>query len=156
MTAFRWLDSIAQRYKWLAHVVLWAGIFSFTWMSMDRQPPFAVLSVEPAAARPGQFVTIRAKVRRDAHRQCSAAFSRYVFDAAGARFDLGRSFASSETIADMEQRTPGAVRVTFLVPVSMESGPAALVTDLEYECNRAHRLWPIHTRTVLPFEVLSP
>jgi hypothetical protein len=36
----------------------------------------------------------------------------------------------------------------------MPPGPAALVTSLEYRCNRVHSLWPIEVTTTFPFEVL--
>ena len=126
-------------------------------MLADRDPPFAVLSVEPAAAKPGQYVWLRAKVRRDVDRRCSAAFSRYIFDANGERVaDLGDSRMSHEGIAELERLTPGRMAVRIQVPPDMDAGEAMLLTSIAYACNQAHQWLPIHVTTRLPFTVLPP
>ena len=57
-------------------------------LALDRRVPFSVVSVEPAYARPGQIVVIRATVHRDIKRECSAQFTRYVFDSQWTRWYL--------------------------------------------------------------------
>lgn len=154
MDALHFIDDLALRFKWVAYVLLFSGLASFAWFAADREPPFAVLSVEPAAARAGEWITITAAVRRDVHRRCAASFSRYVYAADGARYDLGDSFASADVIADLERRMPGRLRVTVQLPKAMDAGPATLWTTLEYRCNKVHQWWPIEVETQMPFTVL--
>jgi hypothetical protein len=111
-------------------------------------------SSQPAQARAGEYVTLHASVTRDMSRRCNTEFSRYVYDAHGTRFDLGRSQASADAIASMERRSPGLLSVAFVVPQSAASGPAVLQTVLQYKCNRVHHFWPIETTTEMPFTVL--
>ena len=125
------------------------------WMFTDRDAPFAVLSVEPAAARPGELVTIRANVRRDVHRKCSVSFSRAIFDRHGTRVeDLGGNVFTAGMIEELERRTPGRLAVRIRVPADMEPGQGELVSSLEYTCNRTHVLLPIPVVTTMPFTVL--
>lgn len=154
MNALRKIDEMAVKYRWVAHVLLWSGVATFAWMVFDREPPFAVIAVEPAYARPGDFVVITAKVRRDVDRQCKAELSRIVIDSSGTRFDLITSRYSAASIAAIEKRTPGILKTTFQVPTSAATGVATVIGDASYECNRAHGLWPISVRSELPFMVL--
>ena len=134
--------------------MLFAMLFAAGVMSLDRSAPFEVLSVEPARVRPGEIVTIRAKVRRDTARGCAASFSRYLFDSASVRFDLGDASLSAAGIHSLERRTPGELIVTAMVPSIAARGPATIETQLEYVCNVAHRVWPITVITTLPFDIL--
>jgi hypothetical protein len=155
MSAWHWLDNTAERFKWIAHALLWGGILSLGVLLWDRNPPFEVIDVYPAVAYPGDFVQITAKVRRDTGRHCDAEFSRYIFDADGSRFDLGQSLASASFIRALEERKPGELTVTVQVPAAAQPGPATLDTVLEYRCNITHSWWPIHVETSLPFEILQ-
>lgn len=152
----KWIDHIGERFLWVAQVVILGSIAIVAWYTLDRKPPFAVVSVEPAFARPGEYVTIKAEVRRDVNRHCSAEFSRYVFDALNTRFDLGTQLASPEMIERADQASPNTLRVSFLVPPTIATGPARLDTVLQYRCNRVHYIWPIEVTTRMPFEVLAP
>lgn len=138
----------------IARAIILAAFLLVLYYAADRQPPFAVLSVAPAAAKPGDFVTISAKVRRDADRHCNAEYSRYLFDASGARFDIGHAITSAEMITSLERKNPGGLTITFQVPPSAEPGAASLQTVLDYKCNRTHSLWPITVTTEMPFTVL--
>lgn len=133
-----------------------ASVFVVAYYAMDRQPPFEVLSVEPAFARPGDYVTVKAKVRRDVSRHCDASFSRFLYDSAGARFDIGHSITSADMIASLEARSPGALALSVLVPLAMAQGPANLQTVLAYNCNPVHAWIPIMVTTNIPFDVLPP
>ena len=125
------------------------------WMFTDREPPFAVLSVEPAAAKPGEFVTIRAKVRRDIQRKCSVSFSSAILDSHGTRVqDFGTVHFTAEMVEEMERRNPGKLAVRIQVPPGMSPGPAALVIPREYVCNRTHVLLPIPVMDTMHFTVL--
>lgn len=141
---------------WIAYALLLATVISVAVFAADRDAPFAVLSVEPAFAKPGDVVMLRARVYRDSSRECSAVFSRYVFDASGARHDDPSSPASASAamIEGMEKRSPGRLTLALTVPDKAAPGPATLVSSLEYRCNKIHRLWPIEVTTEMPFTVL--
>ena len=153
--AFFVVDNIAQRFMWVCNITLVAGLMSVTWFAADRVPPFAMLSVEPAIGWPGDYLTIQASVKRDATRDCSAEFSRFIFDANGSRYDLGTSTASADMIKAMEAKRPGKLLVTVKLPESIHPGPAKLTTVLEYRCNKVHRIWPIEVTLQMPFTVLQ-
>jgi hypothetical protein len=151
---FEAIDRVLRRSLLVAQVIIAFGVITAVAMALDRKPPFAVLSVAPAYASPGESVTIHALVSRDLSRRCSASFARYLYASDGSRRSLGKSSASSDAVADAERRSPGALIVSVAVPADTPPGPAALVTSLEYRCNRVHSLWPIEVTTTLPFEVL--
>jgi len=154
MPLLQWLDRMAERFLWVAQVTIIGSIAIVGYYMLDREPPFAVLSVQPAQARPGEYITITAEVRRDAHRNCSAEFSRYVFDATRTRFDLGSQVASAEMVRAMEERSPRELRISFLVPPTAAFGSAWVETVLQYHCNKVHRVWPIEVTTRMPFQVV--
>lgn len=145
-----------------AQLILAIGAAVFLYgMFADRSPPFVLLSVEPAAARPGDTVVIRAKVQRDLARGCSADFSRYMWGPTiigGAevetRFVLGASHASPEMLAMMDKRWPGGLVIAEKVPDRMIPGSARITADIEYVCNKAQVLWPINVHAEFPFQVL--
>lgn len=149
-----WIDTTMQRFVWIAQAVIVIGILTVGYYATDRDAPFEVLSVEPAEARPGDYVTIRAQVRRDEWRACSASFSRYVFASDGARFDMGSNYASPEMVSQMQRTAPNMLAITFRVPEEMSAGRATVMTALEYRCNKVHNLWPIEVTTAMPFTVL--
>ena len=138
----------------VARAIIAAAVCVVIYYAADREPPFAVLSVEPATAYPGEFVTIKAKVERQADRNCSAEFARYIFDAQGTRYDISTGTASAELVSRMERADPGVLKVSVLVPPSAAPGKAHLVTVLDYACNRTHRIAPIQVTTDMPFTVL--
>ena len=154
LEVMRMVNSLVVHTVKVAQVIILAALCMVAYYAMDREPPFAVLSVTPAEAKPGEYVTIEARVRRDTWRKCDAEFSRYLHDATGARFDLGHSIASAEMIGKMDAAFPGVLRVSVLLPQSMAPGPANLETVLDYFCNKVHRAFPITVTTDLPFLVL--
>lgn len=154
MNAIKALDRAMIRFRSVAVAFIWFGVASVAWFAFDREPPFEVLSVEPAMARPGEVIHIRAAVRRDSSRMCSAEMTQYIFDASKRRFDLGSSVASAELIRDIEAQTPGQMLLTMIVPLGMAPGDADLTSVLYYRCNKVHALWPIEVTTHVPFVVL--
>ncbi len=154
MNAIKALDRAMIRFRSVAVAFIWFGLASVAWFAFDREPPFEVLSVEPAMARPGEVIHIRAAVRRDSERMCSADMAQYIFDASKRRFDLGSSVASAELIRDIERQTPGQMMVSMVVPLGMSPGEADLVSFLNYRCNKGHALWPSGVTTHVPFVVL--
>ncbi len=147
-------DSVLERLAWIPSVVLLAAIIIVAFQLMDRRPPFEILHVEPAFARPGEALTLHAEVWRDTDRNCAATMSRYVFDANGARWDYPVSTFSSALIQRMDQQTPGRLKVAFIVPEGAAPGQAEIVSVLSYQCNRAHALWPIEVTTHMQFVIL--
>ena len=138
----------------VARAIIVLAVFVVLYYAADRTSPFAVIAVEPAAARPGEYITINAKVRRDVDRNCNAEFSRYLYDSTGARYDLGHAITSAEMITALERKRPGGLSITFQVPPAAVPGGALLQTVLDYKCNRTHSLWPITVTTDMPFTVL--
>lgn len=150
------VDGLAHRFIWMAQAMIVGSLAIVAYYSMDREPPFEVLSVHPAFALPGEYVTIVASVSRDTKRNCSADFSRYLFDASRTRFDLGTQSASAEMIRSMEDRDPGTLRISFLVPKTAAPGFAWVETAIKYSCNKVHNIWPIEVTTRMPFTILRP
>ena len=157
------LTEIATQTVALAQVLIATAILVFAWGMMDREPPFTLISVSPSSARPGDLVTIKAKVKRDIERQCDAEFSRYLFALTpgpdlGApietRFVLGSSMAPHSMIAMMEKTWPGGLVISERVPETVLAGPAKITADINYVCNKGHRLWPITVHMEMPFTVL--
>lgn len=140
--------------EWIARLILLCAAVLVLYYAADREPPFAVTSSLPAEAAAGDNITIHARVQRDVSRNCNAEFSRYIYDSAGVRFDLGSSQASAQAIAQMERRSPGMLMISFRVPPTAASGPASLQTVLRYRCNRVHHWMPIEVTTDMPFTVL--
>ena len=149
------LNSTMRRWFWLPAVILMiAGAQMGAWLA-DREPPFVVIRTEPSIAKRGEEITLRADVRRDVHRNCSAKFARYVFDADGFRRDLeGEHVASAEFINALEKRSPGKLQVAIKLSQALPLGQSLLVTDLRYRCNPLHEVWPIVVKTEIPFEVV--
>lgn len=149
------VDEWLVRLSWLPSLVLMCALILIVIQAADRKEPFHVLSVEPASARPGERVTIRAKVVRDTSRNCSATMARSVFDAAEVRFDYPLHKVPDAVIDQMEKATPGQLAISIMIPHGAASGVAQLVSALEYRCNRVHAIWPIEVVTVMPFTVLE-
>ena len=150
------IDRFLMPFDWLATVVLAVTVVAAGWLMLDRSPPFAILEVEPASARPGEIIKLHMRVMRDLKRDCSAEFTRYVFDSSAMRYYLDRGQASSDFIHNLEKRSPGQLHIAITVPEDVEPGPAELETVLDYRCNKMHRLWPIEVTTRAPFTVLPP
>lgn len=150
-------DRLMMRGLKVAYAVLALCAVMFVWQAFaNRTPPFMILSVEPATARPGDYIRIYASVWRDPVRQCSVDYSRYLFDRDGTRYDLGSSSLSSTGIAGLERTMPGRLAVAVQLPAGMLPGRAKIQTTLAYACNPAQKWLPIDVLTELPFNVLPP
>ena len=157
VAVIRWADEFMHRARTVAYTVLVVCALMFAWQALaNRSPPFKVLSVEPATARPGDYVRIYASVWRDPYRQCSADISRSLYDRDGLRFDLGASYFSWAAIAAMENSSPGRLAISVQVPAAMLPGRANIQTSLSYACNPAQKIFPIDVTTDMPFHVLPP
>ena len=124
----------------------------------NREPPFAVISVEPAAAKPGDTVTIRANVIRDTGRKCSASWHRFMWLPGSGRFDISKDnpTVGPEFIEYLESIEPGRLTISERVPSVAIPGQAMIVTELGYWCKPAQKWYPIQVTTKLPFTVLAP
>lgn len=151
---FNTLDEIVEAMSWVWTGLLILGIGSLAYLAMDREPPFSVVQVYPASARPGEQVEIVAKVRRDLDRQCASDMSRFVFDGRGTRWDEPTRHFSPDTIAMMARQNPDTLRVSVTVPKDAYPGQGSVVSDLEYHCNVTHAFWPIRITAVMPFTIL--
>ena len=128
------------------------------WLALDRSPPFAMLQPEypPPTVQPGQDVALRANVRRDVERNCSATMDRFVHFVDGRRQDLPQRRYTAQAIADMEAVSPGRMAPVISVPDWAPPGRATLHTTLYYRCNVTHDFKPIVVVLYLPFEVVAP
>ena len=157
-----WVNEAAIQTVAVAQVCLAAIAIVIVCGVLDRTPPATLISVEPAYARAGEIITIRAKIKRDLTRDCDAEFSRYIFGmTAGnfpqpveARFVLGTQTASSDMIRMMDRTWPGGLIVSERVPFELLPGSARLIADITYRCNKGHSIWPVTVNMTLPFEVL--
>jgi hypothetical protein len=148
------LDRAMVRFAWVPNWTLMAALLIVLVQAADRRPPFELLGTEPAAGRPGEFVTIYARVRREIPRECSVSVHRSLHDAAGKRWDFPEARFTALGIAQSESRTPGRMAPTFLIPSSASPGPAEVVTSLQYRCNKTHAIWPIELTHTLPLTIL--
>ena len=142
----------------IAEITVVVGLAMMAYFLMfDREAPFAVLGVEPAEAKPGEWVSVTAHVKRDLKRKCSVDFSRNIIDKSGLMYVLqSRSSASDDMIRQMDARKPGKLVLSFLVPPTASYGEADIVSVLEYQCNPMQRWRPIEMTTVIPFTILPP
>ena len=140
--------------EWLARLILLLAALLVLYYAADREPPFRLISTEPAEAQAGEYLTLRNKVHREVSRGCNTEFTRYIFDSHGTRYDMGHAQATAETIARMERKTPGELLMSLRLPPNLAPGPATLQTVLHHECNRVHNVWPIRTTVDMPFTVL--
>ena len=140
--------------EWLARVILLLAAMLVLYYAADREPPFRLISTEPAEAQAGEYLTLRNKVHRDVSRGCNTEFTWYIFDSHGARYDMGHAQASAETIARMERKTPGELVISLRLPPNLAAGPATLQTVIHHQCNRTHAWVPIETTVDMPFTVL--
>lgn len=150
------IDNLLLPFIWVAKLFIFLAVGIIVVYAFDREPPFAVISVEPAAALPGQIVKITANVRRDTHRNCSIVFSRYIFDGDNTRFFEGTSIASDTMIDLLEKNHPGKLMVAIKVPLEATPGKASIYTVVNYKCNKLHALWPIEGTSTLPFTISEP
>ena len=162
MSVFKWLTPEGRIYQAMRKLVLlpWLLIVlalaqTVAW-SLDRKPPFALLSAEVNTPRPGERLIMAAKVRRDIHRDCSVVFSRYLFDSIGVRYDLsGQQVMGPDAIRNMNALAPGELNLIVPIPETFRPGVAVFSTVLEYRCNPLQDLVrPIHVQMHVPFEVL--
>jgi hypothetical protein len=151
-----------HRTLWVAYLVLALMAVVFLMLLMDRKTPFKVLPMQPVIVQAGEWAFINAPVWRDPERKCSATFSRFLFDADGARFDLtGQQLATAQMIQRLERDTPGRLLIKVMLPPAkdethpqgMARGQALLLTNISYVCNRAQRVWPLEIETEIPLWV---
>ncbi len=147
---------VIQRLEWLWRIVLVLCAGPVLYWTLDRAPPFALISAQTNSPRPGEVLYVDAQVRRDIHRECTAEFSRYLFDRIGSRHEAqGPQLMTAQSIREMDALAPGVLRVQMQVPLSFPPGPARMVTVLQYRCNPIQDLFrPIGVQMTIPFEVL--
>lgn len=149
---FQWL----LHWRWIPRAVLLALSAWVLVMAFDREPPLALISSWTSSPKPGGILVVRAKVRRDLDRECSATFSRYLFDKFGSRHEAtGPQMMTAQGIRNMDALAPGELNVQLPVPINFPAGPAIMTTIFEYRCNPLQDLFrPIGVEMNIPFEVL--
>jgi hypothetical protein len=131
----------------LAQVIVW---------SLDRSPPFVMVSYTSKPTKAGDVVIFRATVKREMHRHCSVTYSRMFYDSSGSRYDIteGAQIMNSIALDDQNRRTPDSLILSVKVPSAATPGVGVLITVLDYECNPVHKLYPIPVLLTMDVEVL--
>lgn len=142
--------------RWAPRIILLAVAGWVVAMAIDREPPFHLLGYQTNQPRPGGVLVVRAQVKRDLERECSVAFSRYLFDHFGSRHEAsGPQMMTPQALRSMDALAPGQLNVQVAIPINFPPGPATMNTVLEYRCNALQDiLRPIGVEMVIPFEVL--
>ena len=164
MSVFKWLTPEGRIYQAMRRLVLlpWLliilGIVQIIVWSLDRTPPFQVLSYTTEPAKAGGTVLLYADVWRDTTRNCSLEFSSYIYDSIGTRWDYeGVQLVTAEGMTALEAKTPGKLFRKMRIPENMAAGPASIQTYMSYRCNPLQDLVrPIQVSTEFLFEVLPP
>ena len=126
-------------------------------ISTDREPPFVSVKVYPAAAKPGESITIRQDVARDMDRECNAVFSDWAFfPGVGRKMIHPPTEVGWEFIAAMERRSPGVLVKTFQIPMEAQPGHGFVSTPIWYWCKPVQYFWKIPVLNETPFTVLPP
>lgn len=142
--------SIALAWTMIALALLQVG-----WWSINRSPPFELLSVSTSATVAGEYILIDAKVRRDPSRNCDVKYMRYITDAAGYRTELGGlQYMTDEAIDALEKETPGELHLAIRIPENVVSGNAVIGTVLSYACNPVQQVFPIQELINIPVRIL--
>ena len=147
------LNEALGRYLWVPWLVIIIWVLSVAHMASDRKPPIEVMPIEPTEVAAGDTAIFAIPVRWDLTRRCESRFSRYLFDAAGTRFDLGSGYLTPIRIREIERATPGRLLVAIHIPAMMAPGPAILASEQAYACNKVHAIWPIQVSTQVHFTV---
>ena len=150
------VNNVVQRLVWLWRIVLVICAVPVLYWALDRSPPFELISAQTNSPRPGEIMYVDARVRRDIHRECTAEFSRYLFDRNGSRHEAqGPQLMTAQAIREMDAANPGVLRVQMQIPFGFPPGPAKMVTVLQYRCNPLQDLFrPINVQMSIPLEVL--
>ncbi len=130
-------------------------LLALAWLATDRDPPFDVVRVQYAEGYAGDDIALRADVRRELHRPCSALLQRHVIFVDGRRFDLQSKTFTRHEIEHQASIAPGTMAPVIRIPEWAPAGRATMVSTLRYRCNVTHELWPIEVVVHQPFTVLQ-
>lgn len=148
-------EMLARRAARIGAIVLVLPVIIVISWLFDRTPPFELLNYTAIPARAGQVLHVDGPVRRDVDRMCSVEFSRAIYSADGTRiFDGKKSTMNSKALSLMDKQMAGRFKVDYDIPPTAKPGPITVVTNLDYECNPSHQIWPIEVVVVIKSEVL--
>lgn len=142
--ALRWADAFAERHERLAMAFATLALVSALAFLLDRQAPAAHLTVPPQAY-PGAPLLLDIGAQDQRGRQCTSELASVTIAPAAGGSSLVRV------------RAAGDVDLSALVPLppNLQPGPAAVVAQITYRCNRMHKLWPVQT-TASALVTISP
>jgi len=142
--AVRWADAFAERHERVAMAVAILALVSALAFLLDRQAPAAHLTVQ-AQAYPGAPLLLDIGADDPRGRRCTSELAQVTIAPA----DGG--------VTRMQVRAAGDRELSALVPLPphMQPGPAAVVAQITYRCNRMHQLWPVQT-TASALVTISP
>lgn len=143
-------------FAWLAGLsgfVAGAAIVGLILLAMDRDPPYKLLSVEPATCYPGGEVRFHSKVWRDPSRDCAGDVTRSMTDASGTTRFVGYATFADDDVDRMERECPGCADSSIVCPSQSAIGPAVMRSTLRYRCNITQWVKPIEVVVERPFTV---
>ena len=152
----------AKAYKIATNMIIAGTLMMFVvtgqvvaW-SMDREPPFTVVSSVSFPAKAGEVAAIRSVVKRDLDRKCSVTYSRMFIDSKGVAWDLteGVRLMTASALNELDKRNPDSLVVKVTIPRESSEGIGSLLTVLEYTCNPVHQLYPIPVVMMTDVEVV--
>lgn len=156
MTLKNCLYAFSNVISGLIVLIALAGLIQAAVWALDNQPPTRMLGAEVPPVFAGDTVIVTEKVERDKDRPCGARHTRILFDSIGTPFDI-QGGAQTTNAAAREKRaalSPGKLTFTVKVPPEAASGPATIVTTMQYTCNPLHQLFPIEAVTIVNLEIL--
>lgn len=151
------LDRLANRLVFIGLAFLVIPLAVFCMWSVDRKPPFELVSYNDITVVPGSSLVAHEVVRRDVERNCSVSFARYTMDSRKVKGNESpTTFMNARAITNLSL-TMGLDHLDITYPISddMPVGQASLITVLDYRCNPLHMIWPIQVVTVVPFNVIA-
>lgn len=147
--------AVLERMMWLWMTILAISIIQVVIWSVDRSPPFRVISYQ--ISQQGGMLLMKADVWRDGRRNCAVTIGNSLYDSTGSRFVLEPQIKyPAGAIREIEKKTPGKMLRKLQIPEGVANGPASIVSTMEYECNPLQEmLRPIYVQEVFQFEVHS-
>lgn len=149
--------AMLERLMWLWMVIILVSIGQVVIWSVDRSPPFRVLSYQVGPVHQGGVISIKADVWRDTKRDCSVVLSNNLYDSAGTRYVIEPpvSFPAG-AIAEIEKKTPGRMIRKIQLPEGVAIGPASIVSTMSYACNSLQEIInPILVKEEFVFDVID-
>ena len=143
-------------FRWVRCGLFWACAAVLAYWSVDRTPPFTLLSYSTEPVKRGGTALIKANVVRDVTRGCTVTYSRFLFDSRGFRYDLNeQQRMTAEAIKSLDKITPNVLSIAVPIPQDISVGRALFQSVLHYTCNPLQLIFPITVFMEVDFTILE-